>query len=35
MTKMPRKMPIFESAEGMARRPAPRTANGQCAVCGG
>jgi hypothetical protein len=25
ITKMPRKMPIFDSAEGMARRPAPRT----------
>lgn len=31
MTKMPRKMPIFESAEGMASRPAPRTVSHQSA----
>jgi hypothetical protein len=29
ITKMPRKMPIFESAEGIASKPAPRTASGQ------
>jgi hypothetical protein len=29
ITKMPRKMPILERAEGMASRPAPRTANNQ------